>query len=176
MQQRIYVPQYDQEAAAEASILLQKAGEEIFHLVQSFGNEYSLIAKADAAALKMIGRFTPELIAKGMGLDCMLSINPRGSIGIKAYKKNGEKVVGCSLIDIGNIGPYQSTLAESGAIYGRCSNVFTLIDLLPNLDETFKILRSSSHDLSDSTVSELFRDYLQKGKALRLEPYRVYNP
>lgn len=191
MKNRILVPQYNLEAATEASTLLRTASEEVNKLLTSFGSEYRPMASANNTALNMLARFTPDLIARGVGLDCMLSISDRGKIKIDAYQDNPEdEWVGyTTLFEEDNLGPFKSSDKKDHALgtYDCVSKLFRTIESRlgddPRAIDSGKpcLTKYGDRECCPGSLNRAkealahFDKYLREGNQLLVEPFSYYN-
>ncbi len=177
MKQRIYIPQYDLEGATKASTLLRTAAEDAQSTISGFGGEYGAIARGAGTALKLLARFTPDLVAKGVGLDCELYIGRQGRIEITGYRSGEEWIGRGQLACVQNIGPYSSGVSG----YDHYSACYSLCDMFGGIE---RLLDSPSEaDIGKPCMDErccpggadrykkdleLFDSYLRRGKTLKV--------
>lgn len=175
---RIYVPEYDMQTAKDASALLRTAATDAYTTISRFGDDYGGIASTIQTTLKLLARFTPELVAQGVGLDCQLYIQHRGRIEVTGYIA-GEEEIGCQrLLGVGSFGRWSHSSVEQG--FGDV--VRSLDDFVrqiePVLDDPKAIhLGPSCRDETCCPGSmehyekavKIFDQYLRQGKGLRVE-------
>ncbi|MDO8481192.1 MAG: hypothetical protein Q7S65_05270 [Nanoarchaeota archaeon] len=193
MGQKLFVPQYDGQAAQEAVKLLRAEAPRARMEIERFKNDYAYrgkvdygsIAKSVESTMNMVAHFAPQLVESGLGLTVGLSIERRGGFEISAYHPDPKGwIMGYGLAGDGNIGPFQSDHQnDAQQSLDAVISTFKEIDRLlagsrRERGEPCKCCPEENARSAKAAIEakDFFAKYLSKGTPMRVEEFRIYNP